>query len=284
MGNSFRCCLAIFLTGVLAGESARCQSLNERLLADAADRRLDDFDFVSAYLIAGGVTDARELAELHSQFEELRQRIDPAAIRALPVGVRAQELRARLHSQILVGSYRQEASDLRLAIRCGDYNCLSAAAIYWALAEEAKIELEIWSRPGHVYLARPGSRERIEPGSAAWNVSALENLPDSPAPPARRITPLQLVGKYYYNRGLVWLQEGRHAEGVELIRTSLRLDPQDREARGNLLAGLNNWAVALCCDERFAEAGRLIAQGLAIDDGYAPLVANDKYVRSQASR
>jgi tetratricopeptide (TPR) repeat protein len=284
MGNSLRCCVAIFLAGIVPGESARGQSPGERLLADAADRRLDDFDFVSACLIAGGVTDARELAALHSQFQGLRQRIDFAAIRALPAGDRALELHARLHAQILVGSYRQEASDLRLAIRRGDYNCLSAAAIYWSLAAEAGIELEIWSRPGHVYLARLGSRERIEPGSAAWKASADEDSAKSPAPPARRITPLQLIGKFYYNRGLVRLQEGRHAEGVELIRTSLRLDPQDREARGNLLAGLNNWAVALCRKDRFAEAQRLIAQGLAIDGGYAPLVANDKYVRSKASR
>jgi len=279
-----RSSLAILLIASAAGPPAAAATLDQRLLVDAADGRLDDFDFASACLIAGGMSDPSELAELRSRWCELQQRIDLAAAREVPPGDLARELHAALHAEILVGGYRSDASDLRTAIRGGDFNCLSAAALYWDLAAQAGIALEIWSRPGHVYLVQPDSSITIEPGSKPCGT--LPPVNDSLGRPnaARQITPLQLVGKFYYNRGLTHLQQARHAEGLACVRASLRLDAGDREARGNLLAGLNNWAVALCGQDRFAEAGLLIEQGLAIDAAYAPLVANARYVQARSSR
>jgi len=275
--------LAILLIPSAAGLPAATASQGQRLLADAADVRLDEGDFASACLVAGGTNDPSELAELRSQWNSLRERIDTAAARDLPPGDLARKLHAMLHSEVLIGNYRADASDLRPAIRGGDFNCLSAAALYWDLATEAGIDLEIWSRPGHVYLVEPGSGIVIEPGSKSWGTVPPVN--DSLGRPnaARQITPLQLVGKFYYNRGLTLLQQARHAEGLDCIRASLQLDPGDREARGNLLAGLNNWAVTLCGQERFSEARLLIEQGLAIDAAYGPLVANARYVRAHRS-
>jgi tetratricopeptide (TPR) repeat protein len=222
-----------------AGEPAAASTLDQRLLADAADGTLDDLDFISACLIAGGPSDPAELAAAREQY-------------------------ARLNSPILTGSYQADTFDLRQTIRTGNYNCLSAAAIHWERSRRAGVELQIWSRPGHVWLVNPTTS--IAHDSAA-----------------RQITPLALVGKFYYNRGLVLLQAGRHAEGLACMRNALRLDPADREARGNLLAGLNNWAAALCREQRFGEARLLIDQGLAIDAGYAPLVAHARYLRAQRS-
>lgn len=268
-----RISLAILLTASVAGLPAAAASPDQRLLADAADGRLDNVDFATACLIAGGTGEPTELVAMQSQWSELRGQIDVAGLR---------DLHTALHSQILAGHYRADASDLGSAIRAGDFNCLTAAALYWDLAAQAGISLQIWSRPGHVYLLEPASGLVIEPASRSWG-----SLPASPLPQhtsaARQITPLALVGKFYYNRGLKHLQQGQHAEGLACIRASLRLDPGDGEAQRNLLAGLNNWAVALCGQERFAEAGRLIEQGLAIDPGYPPLVANARYVRAHRS-
>jgi tetratricopeptide (TPR) repeat protein len=256
-------------------------TLEQQLLADAADGRLDDLDFLSACLIAGGVSNPGELALLRQEFDVLRQEIDTPALRELPLEERCGALQARLHAAILTGHYRAGASDLRVAIRRGDYNCLSVAAIYYSLSRQAEIELQIWSRPGHVYLVCPETGARIEPASHVSSGDA------SGAPavegPARPITPLQLLGRFYYNRGVTLLQANQFPEGLALLRISLRLDPQDREAQGNLLAGLNNWAVALCRQERFPEARLLIGQGLAIDPGYEPLVTNARYVRAHRS-
>lgn len=234
-----RLSLAILLLSGPASAPRSDAALDQRLLADAADCTLNDLDFLSACLIAGGVSDPAELVEY-------------------------RELLARRHTPILTGNYQADASDLREALRTGNYNCLSSAALRWELARRAGTELQIWSRPGHVWLSDPAAA-----------------VPRDPA--ARQITPLALAGKFAYNRGLVLLQEGRHAEGLACMRLALRLDPADREARINLLAGLNNWAAELCSEKRYGEARVLIDQGLAIDAAYAPLVANARYVQSRAA-
>ena len=270
-----RLSLSLLLTVSAAGVPAPVASHDQRLLADAADGRLDDFDFTTACLIAGGTSDPAALAEWQSQWRELWERIELAE---------AHELHRALHSKVLVGDYRSNASDLESAIRGGDFNCLSAAALYWDLAAQVGIPLQIWSRPGHVCLLEPESGLVIEPGSRSWGSRSPASVSRQNVSASRQITPLQLVGKFYYNRGLLLLQQGRHAEGLACIRASLRLDPGDREARGNLLAGLNNWAVTLCGQDRFAEAGLLIEQGLAIDAAYAPLVANARYVQARSGR
>jgi hypothetical protein len=73
------------------------------------------------------------------------------------------------------------------------------------------------------------------------------------------------------------LQRRQFEPGVAALRLACQLDPEDADAQANLLAGLNNWAVALA-DDQPAAAAALIARGLAIDPDYAPLVANRRYV------
>jgi tetratricopeptide (TPR) repeat protein len=277
-----RACFAIFLAATsLGGAHAGDQTVDQRLLADAGDGRLDDIDFPAACLIAGGARDPIQLAELHSRWADLRQRADRADLGHLPALEQAKALHARMHAEILVGRYCEVASDPGQSLLAGDYNCLSAAAIYWDLCDQAGIGLEIWSRPGHVYLRDPDSGEIIEPASKQWRGRSPASASTLPATTARRIAPLALIGKFYYNRGLALLQQGNHSSGLACIRASLRLDPADREARGNLLAGINNWAAALCEQQRFREARLLIDQGLAIDSRFPPLVANARYVRAR---
>lgn len=250
------------------------------LYADEATVSANDEEFFLDCATAGGIADGCELAYYCSLYDELRARIAPQSLRGLPAQARLPELHALLHAEILVGEYRKEASDLRLAIDRGDFNCLSATALYWDLAREGGLELEIWSLPGHVYLSCPQLEPRVvEPASKTWPAEAVaQNATPSQA---RRVTPTELIGKFYYNRGVRALERGEYAVGVELLRQSLMLDPGDREARTNLLAGLNNWAASLCRQKRYAAAQSLIFQGLAIDGGFAPLVANQRYVREK---
>jgi tetratricopeptide (TPR) repeat protein len=260
------------LTVALYAEDARLlqrapNSLNER-----------GRTFLSECAEASGTIDACELAFCQSLYEELQANIAPQSLRSVPLDDRLRILHQRLHAEILVGQYRLEASDIRLAIGRGDFNCLSATALYWDLAREAGVELEIWSLPGHVYLSCPQlATHIIEPARRTWPAEpSVQKIASSRA---RQVTPTQLIGKFYYNRGVLALERGEYAVGVELLRQSLALDPRDSEARKNLLAGLNNWAADLCRQQHYAEAQALIIQGLAIDGDFAPLVANQRYVR-----
>jgi tetratricopeptide (TPR) repeat protein len=278
--NSPRWC-ALALSGLLLlGSSALGESLSDRLLADARDGRLDQLDFVEAALIAGGASDECELNGWLNSYAERRGRL----LRDLSVSAASERLaaiHAALHRHVLTGEYRLAASDLRLAISAGDYNCLSSLALYLDLCRAADLELEIWLVRGHVFLranTEAGSAV-VEPGSPQWSGRSVVRRTS-----ARQITPVELLGKFYYNRGVELLRDRQYAEGIELLKVSLALDPADDDARANLVAGLNNWAVEHCRADRYDAAAALIGQGLSLDPDFAPLVANEQLVRAKLGR
>jgi hypothetical protein len=100
----------------------------------------------------------------------------------------------------------------------------------------------------------------------------------------RLLTPLELLGKFYYNRGVAQLSRQEFAEGLALVTYSIRLDPQDRDARMNFVAGINNWAAAHCAAGPYQRAVSLIDVGLRIDPHFAPLLANQQLVRDKLKR
>jgi hypothetical protein len=256
-----------------------------RLLADARDDgRLAEFDFLSAALVAGGVEQECQLDGWRGDYVARRAAMVEWARHEFPKRKRLAALHAAMHQRVLVGRYDATASDLRQTLARGDYNCLSAVAIFYDMCQAAEIELEIWAAPGHVYL-RSGEGETIEPGIRELGVTEQGDIIERLTPPARladarRITPVELLGRFYYNRGVLALRASEFSTGTALLRTSLRLDPRDADARENLLAGINNWAVAEIGAKRYGRAAELIADGLAIDKTYSPLVANERLVRS----
>ena len=82
---------------------------------------------------------------------------------------------------------------------------------------------------------------------------------------------IQLAAMIYYNRGVDLLAAQRFAEAADANSNALRLDPQNAVARGNLLATLNNWSIALGNAQQYAAAVGCLRQGLAIDPKFAPL-------------
>jgi hypothetical protein len=251
-------------------------SLEKELLADARDGALGRFDLPTACLIASGVSDRAELSHQRMLLADAAARIQPLNLTPLPPEERARAILHRLHAEMLTGRYDKQATDLRRTLAGGDFNCLSALVLYLELCRQAGLPLEIWSQPGHVFCMPQGRTLRIEPASRQW--PAPLSARSSSAQP-RRITPLELVGKFYYNRGVQLLEQRQFEQGVALISMAGRLDPHDADAQANLLAGLNNWALALCQQEQHAAAAALIARGLALDPQFPPLLANERYVR-----
>jgi len=274
--SHWRNVLLVCLTLVIPTPRALAQSLQEQFLSDAQDGQLDQFDFISAALIASGVHRACELDGWRLRYEDLRAQIADDRMGGLAA------IHAAVHERLLRGNYRSSATDLRIVLSSGDFNCLSALAIYLNLSRRAGHDLEIWLLPGHVCLkSKDPSGGVIEPGTLEWNdVVAHRPLPEL----QRRITPVELLGKFYYNRGVQLLEGRQYAAGLALLEISLQLDPADSDARANLAAGLNNWAVEQCRAQRYQQAAELIQQGLSVAPAFAPLVANERLVRSKLGR
>lgn len=230
-------------------------------------------DLPQACLIAGGVTDQAELASARARLADVCQLLASPSLADLPVQDRARVLFQGMHNRVLIGCYERQATDWRITLDQGNYNCLSALVVYDELCRQADVPLTLWAEPGHVHC-RVGNL-RIEPTARQWPAP-----PDSPVASTRQITPQQLVGRFYYNRGIERLERRDFAGGVAALQRSCQLDPIDADARANLLAGLNNWALALSEDEQHSAAQSLIARGLAIDPTFPPLVANARYLRS----
>ncbi len=248
--------------------------LAQQLLADARDARLDQHDLLSACLVAGGAIEADDLRTLRAR---IAAALDEARL-PLPlhadVQAQAAALHEILHRTILTGRYDKHASDLAHTIASGDYNCLTATALYAELCHRAEVPLEIWAQPGHVFCIIGSPPLRVEPASRQFASSgqfATSSL-------AQRITPIQLAGRFAYNRGIELLERREFEPGISALRLACQLDPHDGDARSNLLAGLNNWALALADQDQPAAAAALIARGLAIDPHFAPLVANERYI------
>jgi tetratricopeptide (TPR) repeat protein len=268
--------VAISAASLLAAPVAAANP-SERALHDTRDGRLNEFDFFTVALIAGGVQDECELSGWLDWYAEQRAPL----LDSLPEGPPIERLRAihdALHEQILTGKYQIAASDVRLALSHGDFNCLSSLAIYFDLCQAAGLKVEICLARGHVFLRAlaDGGAVVIEPGTPQWNGRTVARRHR-----VRQITPVELLGKFYYNRGVELLKDRQFAEGIELLETSLQLDPADGDARANLVAGLNNWAVDRCQANCYDDAAALIKQGLVIDPTFAPLIANEQFVRAK---
>jgi tetratricopeptide (TPR) repeat protein len=269
-----RCAGALILLAIAVGP-ALGGDLTGRLRDDARDGQLNEFDFVSAALIAGGIDDECELQGWLDRYLDRREGL----LSSLPTSEPWNQLEAiheALHEQLLIGKYDAAASDLRLTLDHGDFNCLSSLAVYLDLCQACELPVQIWLARGHVFLraAGEGGAVDIEPGTPEWDSRAMIRRSG-----LRRISLVELLGKFFYNRGVELLKAQQFAEGIELLRISLDLDPEDFDARANLVAGLNNWAVDYLRTGRYDDAAGLIEQGLFFDPGFAPLIANEQLVR-----
>ena len=257
---------------------ARAASATERLLSDARDGKFDDFPFLAAALIASGAEDAGEVQKWLGMYEPVRAGI----LSGLPAGTATGRLKAihgAAHRFVLTGRYESSCSDLRRSFSSGDFNCLTSLAVCWDLCQGAGLNVQPLLVQGHVVLVfrdAKGAAQAFEAGSAEWLVHPVTDLSAS-----RRLSSVQLVGKFYYNRGVEELRAGGYRNGLTMLRTSFALDPSDDDARANLVAGLNNWAVEECRAGHYEEAESLIEQGLSLDATFGPLITNKQLVQAK---
>jgi len=273
---------------IIAQPAAKSQRLppcaataTERLLLDSRDGRLDDFAFLTAALTASGTETADEAQKWLAMYEPVRDGI----LAQLPAGTttdRLKAIHAATHRFVLTGAYQETCSDVRKTFAMGDFNCLTSLAVCFDLCQAAGINAQPVLIRGHVSLAYAGSHSQtliFEAGAAEWHVRRFTDQSAS-----RVLSPIELLGKFYYNRGVEQIRAANYESGLSLLRTSLVLDRADGDARANLVAGINNWAVEQCQGGRYGEAASLIEQGLALDSTFAPLVANEQIVRARLAK
>jgi hypothetical protein len=270
------------------------------LFADAAEGHLRRLSLLEAGLLASGVDDLAAIVQARGQFAaaraELLNLVTAAGVPAnaplqsdLNILQRVQLIHQILHQRLLHGGYNANATNLVATLQTGIYNCASATLLFVALADEFDVSAQAIELPGHVraIVDCRGQRYEIEVTCPVWS-EAIRRCEDSgtltPSLAQRErenrrgVSPLGLVAMIYYNRGVDAFNERRFAAALAANRRALLLDPDNAIARANLLAALNNWALALSDAGYFADAEKLLADGQRFDPNHLAFVHNAAHV------
>jgi tetratricopeptide (TPR) repeat protein len=276
----------------------RSNPLESRLLADAADGRLDEHSLLRAALIASGLQDPAALLAYEERVARWDRPLRVAGAQAGKIDPTARVIFEFMHRQILVGGYHQDSTDLLQTIDSGRFNCVSATLLYSCLAERFGLSARGLEYPGHVMsrLLSAGGPLDVESTCPRWFEllddpqqqqdllrQALGTHGDYAAKVARRreVSPVQLVAMIYYNRGVDLLAQLHFPEALAADAKALRLDPANAAAWGNLSATLNNWAISLSSVGLHSQAAEKLNEGLAIDPDYPTFAANYVHVHYQ---
>ena len=243
-------------------------TLEDRLLADAADGRLDEWSLLEAGLIASGATEEIELIEGRRWFDQCRgDLVERLSADLAPPQVADRILRF-LHERHLQ-HYDLRANDLRRSLRDGSFNCITAVLWFNALAQVSGLEAVAVELPGHVISRIRYDRHTldieatVEPSELTYTAARVQSQGS-----ARELSALGLVALVYYNRALDLLDRREFESAVAAHRMALTLDPASTNAAENLLAALNNWALDRYTVQDFRTAYDLlrVAHGVAPSD------------------
>ncbi len=263
--------------------TGECGKSEQMLLEDARNGSLERHDLIDAALIAGGHLEPARRGELAAQVEAWIEELQAEKLPSEEIP-RAKIVFTRLHTDLLTGKYDARCSDLAAAVETGDYNCVSATVLYVIALRELGIPAAPYSRVGHVYCRIGTENIDVETTCDRWfelsgseaeraRNRVVQALQASDAA-SRKLSDAELVAKIYYNRGVACFRREQYSQGLDLTRRSLEFDPHDDVARGNVLAGLNNWSLSLCREKQFEEAAALLDEIETLDPNYSTLDSN----------
>jgi len=285
--------------------------LEEWLFFDAEDGRLDEFSLLDAALVASGVQRVEVLRRYEQRKAALVQELRQSGKLTGTPRRRAQVVFEFMHRRVLHGGYGIDCTDMRIALDEGRFNCVSASVLFHCLASEVGLTVCGLEMPGHamsrvvfshgmldVETTCPGwfrligdpedgdpkdgdPKDRAPEGSAKLIENTIGRRRAGDRSPAREISPVQMTAMIYYNRGVDLLAHKSFDQAAVVNAKASRLDPTNSNARGNLLATINNWAIALGSAGRYAEAAELLQRGFSVDPDYRPFAANYMHVHHQ---
>lgn len=216
--------------------------------------------------------------------------------------LKAETILAFMHEYVLI-NYQLEGTTISNLLEHGLYNCVTATILYCSLAEKAGLNVTAVELPGHamcwVYL---NDGERLEVETTCENWFKYRNDPETQkkvicklirdASPQLKdqsdkmlllqvpqpISDKRLIAKIYYNQGVDLLSVNDFAGALEANSIAYCLDPQSKTTFGNLLATMNNWAIALCKEGKYEKAAELLRTGLRFKPDYPPFKNNHTHV------
>jgi tetratricopeptide (TPR) repeat protein len=267
------------------GVSVEYSAVEARLLDAAAAGDIDRDWLLPAALAACGERDEARIERAGRRVEAWGGELAGRIAGDDDLRGRAAAVLDFLHARVLQGGYRTDANDLAVTIEGGGYNCVGATVLFHCLAERCGLQVFAAESPGHVYsmVRSPSGPFDVETTCRDWFGVAAKPRVAQRSETARELSPQGLAALVYYNAGVDHLSAGRFAAAIAANLKALRLDPANSAARGNLLAGLNNWALDRNDRRDFAGAVRLLEHGLQTAPEHRPFHVNYAAVQQRWS-
>jgi len=266
----------LLIVAISSVVSASENALERQMLADASDGRLDRFTLLEAALLAGGDINERDFVGFRQSFHARRLDLKHT-LAGHEEDDAAKAIFELLHREILTGEYSRNCTQVQMALRGEEYNCVTATVLYHSMATDYGVQMVAVATPGHVFSQLADGRD-VETTCADW----FDRTGPQPRPAAadrRVLTPVELIAKIYYNRAVLYLEDHNFGAAIEALDISLTLDPADNDAQENRSAAYNNWSLDHSAQGRYAEACELLAIGRAADPEYAHFKKNEQHVR-----
>ena len=248
--------------------------LEKNLLADARDFRLNRHLLIDALLIASGANTEPELNRFRDKFHKLTETLRRSG--RLSLGGPRDKARAILetmHTDVL-SAYTSKLADIRQAFETGEYNCVTASALFLCLAERFGLRVSAEDRGGHVLTRLRGGGESfyIETTLGRWfrmspieKQIALRQFAEHEDGPRREMTRLGLVAMMYFNRGALMLEKKLYREAISESFKAACIDPGSPEALDNLICAYTKLAFHLTKQKRYDEALRVVDRAKEFD-------------------
>ncbi len=269
-----------------------------------APGEFEDLRLLQAACGAYGVSRSDWLKRYRPQVQRLIEEMGSVVNSDDSPAVKADKILAWLHDRVFTGGYELRATDLREVLDRGKFNCVSATILFNELARQVGLETSACEWPQHIasclqtgtheWVIETTQRPKVHASSRVTSTRVdspgdepgvhggfqpPKNAQTTPGINPRRLSDTQLLAVVFYNRALDHLSHEDYPAGLAANWQAVVLDPDNRYARANLLAIINNWAVAEAKAQRYAEALRLLQLGEKIDGSYPPFQAN--YARIQ---
>ena len=260
-------------------------------MAEADAGRLEQYTLIEAALIASGADNPEELDRYRRKYEIWREAAKAACLSGDSPRHRAEALFEFMHREILPGGYDSGATELTGLLDTGRFNCASATVLFNALAADCGLDARAIELPRHAFseIISAGDPLPIETTCPTWfhasestgrtarHVTSATDL-SAAAATGREVSPTALVGVIYYNRGIDFLDREQFPAAVSANLRALRFDPANAAAEGNLLAAINNWALARSAAGEYRAAAELLAKGRQIAPDHEPFANNQRHV------
>ncbi len=253
--------------------------LEERLVADAKDGKLDDLTLDEAAFVACGVADEAALARYRAQVDALAEKAR-AAIGGGDARARGRALLEWLHKNGLK-RYRSGATDLTQVVDKGEFNCISSATLYNAVGKRLGLDLRVIEVPDHAFsilydggegfdveTTTPRGFDPLRDRALAEELKkqmGVVYIADRHSKQRREVRDVGAVAIVYYNRGVGLSDDKAFAEAFACYAKALDLDPGFSGALYNLVQGHIRWAYELAGKKEYEKAIGVIDQGLSID-------------------